>query len=73
MLALGLFVTIAQVIRIFTISKLVSYTNSYSIIIWSIVEINLGVSLSYMFLDFNCLTFAYQGHCVFHPLVRSTS
>jgi hypothetical protein len=43
MLAIGLFITLIQTIRIFTISKLASYTNSYSIVVWSIVEINLGV------------------------------
>ena len=32
-----------QVIRIFTISRLKSYTDSEPIVVWSMVEINLGV------------------------------
>ncbi|KAI9713050.1 MAG: hypothetical protein M1820_001035 [Bogoriella megaspora] len=42
-LALGLFITIIQIIRIFRIADLKSYTNSAAIIEWSIVEVNLGV------------------------------
>ncbi|EMC98971.1 hypothetical protein BAUCODRAFT_45393, partial [Baudoinia panamericana UAMH 10762] len=44
--ALGFFVSIIQIIRMRTIAKLVHYTDSQSIIIWSIVEINLGVFIS---------------------------
>ncbi|KAL2008122.1 hypothetical protein VTN00DRAFT_8104 [Thermoascus crustaceus] len=40
---LGFFVTVIQIIRIFTIKNLKSYTNSEAIVIWSIVEISLGV------------------------------
>ncbi|KAK3655408.1 hypothetical protein LTR22_010293 [Elasticomyces elasticus] len=44
--ALGFFVSIIQIIRIRTISKLQNYTDSEPIIIWSIVEINLGVFIA---------------------------
>ncbi|KAL4804419.1 hypothetical protein BDV18DRAFT_162181 [Aspergillus unguis] len=43
---LGLFVTIIQVIRILTIKNLKNYTNSEPIIVWSTVEISLGVIIS---------------------------
>lgn len=43
MFALGFFVTVIQIVRIFTIANLKTYTNSNAIINWSIVEINLGV------------------------------
>jgi hypothetical protein len=75
MLALGLFVTLIQIIRIFTISKLVSYTNSYSIVVWSIVEINLGVCRSHGLglLKKNMLIISsYQGCCLLHPFLCST-
>jgi hypothetical protein len=42
--ALGFFVTIIQVIRVFTIKNLKTYTDSQPIILWSVVEISLGVS-----------------------------
>ncbi|TKA61916.1 hypothetical protein B0A55_11312 [Friedmanniomyces simplex] len=44
--ALGFFVSIIQIIRVRTIAKLVHYTDSEPIIIWSIVEINLGVFIA---------------------------
>ncbi|KAK4892078.1 hypothetical protein LTR27_009428 [Elasticomyces elasticus] len=44
--ALGFFVSIIQIIRVRTISKLQNYTDSEPIIIWSIVEINLGVFIA---------------------------
>ncbi|KAJ9602386.1 hypothetical protein H2200_013241 [Cladophialophora chaetospira] len=40
---LGFFITVIQIIRIFTIKSLKTYTDSESIVIWSAVEINLGV------------------------------
>ncbi|KAL4793198.1 hypothetical protein BDV19DRAFT_400090 [Aspergillus venezuelensis] len=43
---LGFFVTIIQIIRIFTVANLETYANSESIIIWSDVEISLGVIIS---------------------------
>ncbi|KAL4862389.1 hypothetical protein BDV12DRAFT_207287 [Aspergillus spectabilis] len=43
---LGFFVTIIQIIRIFTIKNLKTYTDSQPIIIWSDVEISLGVIIS---------------------------
>ncbi|KAL2003384.1 hypothetical protein VTN02DRAFT_4120 [Thermoascus thermophilus] len=43
---LGFFVTVIQIIRIFTIKNLKSYTNSEPIVIWSIVEISLGVIIT---------------------------
>ncbi|KAL3481552.1 hypothetical protein BJX99DRAFT_253476 [Aspergillus californicus] len=43
---LGFFVTIIQIIRIFTISNLATYTDSEPIIIWSTVETSLGVMIS---------------------------
>lgn len=46
MLALGLFVTLTQAFRIFTIANLKSYTDSFAIVVWSIIEINVGVSVS---------------------------
>ncbi|KAF7113927.1 hypothetical protein CNMCM5793_006110 [Aspergillus hiratsukae] len=44
--ALGFFVTIIQVIRVFTIRNLKTYTDSQPIILWSTVEICLGVLIS---------------------------
>ncbi|KAJ5633369.1 hypothetical protein N7490_009708 [Penicillium lividum] len=44
--ALGFFVTVIQVIRIFTIKALKTYTDSKSIVIWSCVEVSLGVVVS---------------------------
>ncbi|KAF9891409.1 hypothetical protein FE257_004265 [Aspergillus nanangensis] len=41
--ALGFFVTVIQIVRIFTIGKLQTYTDSEPIIIWSDIEISLGV------------------------------
>lgn len=41
--ALGFFITIIQIIRIFTIKNLKTYTDSQPIVIWSDVEISLGV------------------------------
>ncbi|KAL4955571.1 hypothetical protein BDW69DRAFT_182415 [Aspergillus filifer] len=43
---LGFFVTIIQIIRIFTVANLETYANSESIIIWSDAEISLGVIIS---------------------------
>ncbi|KAL4935401.1 hypothetical protein BDV06DRAFT_217461 [Aspergillus oleicola] len=43
---LGFFVTIIQIIRMFTVANLETYANSESIIIWSDVEISLGVIIS---------------------------
>ena len=43
---LGLFVTIVQALRMRTIANLATYTDSKGIIIWSIVEINLGVFIA---------------------------
>lgn len=42
--ALGFFVTIIQVIRIFSVKNLQTYTDSKNLILWSIVEVSLGVS-----------------------------
>ncbi|QKX63874.1 uncharacterized protein TRUGW13939_11046 [Talaromyces rugulosus] len=59
MFATGFFVTVIQIIRIFTIKNLKSYTNSGSIITWSKIEISLGIIVP----------------CVptFSPLIRSFS
>jgi len=46
LIGLGLFVTVIQIIRIRTIALLKTYTDSKPIIIWSMVEINLGVFIS---------------------------
>ncbi|RHZ73302.1 hypothetical protein CDV55_103514 [Aspergillus turcosus] len=43
---LGFFVTIIQVIRVFTIKNLKTYTDSQPIILWSTVEISLGVIIA---------------------------
>lgn len=42
---LGFFVTVIQIIRIFTVKDLKTYTDSKNIVIWSCVEISLGVRL----------------------------
>jgi hypothetical protein len=42
--ALGFFVTVIQIIRIFTVKDLKTYTDSKNIVIWSCVEVSLGVS-----------------------------
>ncbi|KAJ5875160.1 uncharacterized protein N7473_012507 [Penicillium subrubescens] len=44
--ALGFFVTIIQIIRIFTVKDLKTYTDSKNIVIWSCVEVSLGVIVS---------------------------
>ncbi|SPB45472.1 unnamed protein product [Aspergillus niger] len=44
--ALGFFITIIQIIRIFTIKNLKTYTDSQPIVIWSDVEISLGVIIT---------------------------
>ena len=46
--ALGFFVTIIQIIRIFTVKNLKTYTDSKPIIIWSVIEISVAVRLSLM-------------------------
>lgn len=43
MVALGLFITLTQFFRIFTIKKLVAINDSSSVISWSTIEINIGV------------------------------
>ncbi|KAL3708482.1 hypothetical protein TMatcc_006466 [Talaromyces marneffei ATCC 18224] len=43
MFATGFFVTVIQIIRIFTIKNLQAYTDSAAIIIWSAIEISLGI------------------------------
>lgn len=40
---LGVFITIIQIIRIQTVKRLVVYTDSAPLIMWSAVEANLGV------------------------------
>ncbi|GAB1200648.1 hypothetical protein APSETT444_010022 [Aspergillus pseudonomiae] len=44
--AIGFFVTIIQIIRIFTIARLKTYTDSKPVILWSIVEISLAVIIA---------------------------
>ncbi|GFF76847.1 hypothetical protein IFM53868_01942 [Aspergillus udagawae] len=44
--ALGFFVTIIQIIRVFTIKNLKTYTDSQPIVLWSVIEISLGVIIS---------------------------
>lgn len=41
--ALGLFITIIQIIRIQTVQRLANYTDSAPLIMWSTVENNLGI------------------------------
>ncbi|KAK5662939.1 hypothetical protein OQA88_6351 [Cercophora sp. LCS_1] len=41
--ALGMFITIIQIVRIQTISRLVNYTDSAPLILWSVIENNLGI------------------------------
>ena len=41
--ALGIFITIIQIIRIQTVNRLVNYTDSAPLIMWSTVESNLGI------------------------------
>ncbi|RMJ24322.1 hypothetical protein PHISP_04796 [Aspergillus sp. HF37] len=43
--ALGFFITAIQIVRIFTISSLKTYTDSQAIVLWSNIEIGLGVSV----------------------------
>jgi hypothetical protein len=40
--ALGVFITIIQIVRIQTVNRLVNYTDSAPLIMWSAVESNLG-------------------------------
>lgn len=42
--ALGFFVTLIQIVRIFSVKNLKTYTDSKNLILWSIVEVSLGVS-----------------------------
>ncbi|KAE8165061.1 hypothetical protein BDV40DRAFT_259305 [Aspergillus tamarii] len=44
--ALGFFVTIIQIIRIFTIARLKTYTDSKPVILWSIIETSLAVIIA---------------------------
>ena len=44
--SLGLFITIIQIIRILTIKSLANYTDSSQLIMWSMVENNLGISIA---------------------------
>ncbi|KAJ5417052.1 uncharacterized protein N7487_000602 [Penicillium crustosum] len=44
--ALGFFVTVIQIIRILTVWDLKTYTDSKNIVIWSCVEISLGVIIA---------------------------
>lgn len=48
LLALGIFITIIQVIRIQTIKSLANYLDSASLIMWSTVENNLGIIVGSM-------------------------
>lgn len=49
--ALGFFVTVIQIIRIFTVKDLKTYTDSKNIVIWSCVEISLGVRQPLSWMD----------------------
>ncbi|KAK2808977.1 hypothetical protein FQN50_004251 [Emmonsiellopsis sp. PD_5] len=44
--ALGFFVTVIQVIRIFSIKSLQTYTDSQAIVIWSVIEVSLGTIIA---------------------------
>lgn len=44
--ALGIFVTIIQIIRIQTISSLSNYVDSAHAILWSIIESNMGITIT---------------------------
>ncbi|KAG2418892.1 hypothetical protein HFD88_001994 [Aspergillus terreus] len=44
--ALGFFITIIQIFRIFTIKNLKTYTDSEPILLWSTIEISLGVIIA---------------------------
>ncbi|KAJ5836645.1 hypothetical protein N7447_002671 [Penicillium robsamsonii] len=44
--ALGFFVTVVQIIRIFTVRDLKTYTDSKNIVIWSCIEVSLGVIIA---------------------------
>ena len=44
--ALGLFITIIQIIRIQTVQRLANYTDSAPLILWSCVENNLGIIIA---------------------------
>lgn len=41
--ALGMFITIIQIVRIQTVNRLVNHTDSAPLILWSTVENNLGI------------------------------
>ncbi|KAI9677545.1 MAG: hypothetical protein M1817_006499 [Caeruleum heppii] len=43
---LGFFVTLIQAVRIFSIKNLKQYIDSHNLILWSIVEVNLGITLT---------------------------
>jgi hypothetical protein len=47
LLALGVFITIIQVIRIRTVKNLANYLDSASLILWSTVENNMGIISRY--------------------------
>jgi hypothetical protein len=46
LLALGTFITIIQIIRIRTVKNLANYLDSASLIMWSTVENNLGITVA---------------------------
>lgn len=45
MLALGLIITIAQIVRMTFVHRLFEQSDSAELIKWSVIEINLGVSI----------------------------
>jgi hypothetical protein len=44
--SLGVFITVIQIIRILTIKSLANYIDSSQLIMWSMVENNLGISIA---------------------------
>lgn len=51
LLALGVFITIIQVIRIQTVKNLANYLDSASLIMWSTVENNMGIIGTFIFVN----------------------
>lgn len=43
---LGVFITVIQIIRIQTVKRLTVYTDSAPLILWSVVEANLGITVA---------------------------
>jgi hypothetical protein len=71
LLALGVFITIIQVIRIRTVKNLANYLDSASLILWSTVENNMGIISRYSWTDHRQILTVHNNSC-FDTHARTT-